>query len=309
MKTFIQYLRSITGISGTNATPRYKGTPVVVDTHGSHAKDKPPTYKGTPVVVDTHGGHSENKRKSEKLDEKSELSSVEGQSEDWFSQNDNIPIGRSHTILHSNLSVMYHHDDFSPQHKNAVDAYTEGSTKLNKALLDHYVSKSSVPERVGAHSIEHLDGVVNHHKLSHDLHVYSGVGFHPGEKASKDPESKIHLPAYTSTSVHKKTAVVFSSPLSHVDGVANHVLHIHLKKGQKGLYVGDHSAVGNEYEYLLPRHTTLKVHPKPTILPPGSHFSNKEPVHVWHAHVVPNEPSDPRQIPLDLKDRQTKVTS
>jgi hypothetical protein len=81
------------------------------------------------------------------------------------------------------------------------------------------------------------------------------------------------------------------------------VLHIHLKKGQRGLYVGEHSAVGNEHEYLLPRHTTLKVHPTPTILPPGSHFSNMEPIHVWHAHVVPNEPEDPKQILMDLKDR------
>jgi hypothetical protein len=119
--------------------------------------------------------------------------------------------------------------------------------------------------------------------------------------AAKDPEGKLHLPAYTSTSTSKATALNFAT--DHPDSKGkrhNHILHIHLKPGQKGHYIGDQGYHGNEYEFLLPRNTTLKVHPKPQSFPAGSHHLNDYPVHVWHAHVVPNEEADPRQIPLNF---------
>lgn len=305
MKTFLQYLKSLAGLGGQKPTPRYRGTAVVVDTHGSHAKDRPQTYKGTPAVVDTHGDHSSSDKKPlKKVDENAAPASREVNFYEWNNENDNSHLGETSSHVHQKLTGLQPHNDFSAGHRKAIKKYTEESSALNRSLLTHYVAGTHPGDKIGEHSIPHLDEAVKHHRLNHDLHVYSGVGFHPGRKAAMDPENKIHLPAYTSTSINKKTAVVFSKPLSeHGDARANHVLHIHLKKGQKGLYVGEHSAVGNEHEYLLPRNTTLKVHPVPTILPRGSHFSNMEPVHVWHAHVVPNEPADPRQIPLDLKDR------
>lgn len=328
MKTFLEFLNEA---KRQKKTPRYKGTPVVVDTHGSHAKDEPQQklkFQGTPVVVDTHGSHAKDD-KPKKL--KEDVKWVGGKwvstpSEErryvnsggmpkpgteyhtqsgWADINDNHHLGDDHQDVHEKLHERYPFDHI--RHKHEVHEYTSVSRPLNKHLLASYLIGEHPGNQVYRTHVPSLDKAVNHHELKHDLHVYSGVGFHPGEKAAKDPDNKLFLPAYTSTSIHKGTAVTFADAQEghthpYIHRPAKHILHIHLKKGQKGLYVGDHSTHDHEYEFLLPRNTTLRVHPKPSVV---ENTYGGEQIHVWHAHVVPTETeSDKRQLKLDFGDKK-----
>ena len=64
-----------------------------------------------------------------------------------------------------------------------------------------------------------------------------------------------------------------------------HVLRIHLPKGHHGLYIGKMSKHRGEKEFLLPRHTRLRISSKPQIT--AIHPTLKgHTVHVWDAHVV-----------------------
>lgn len=302
MKTFLTY---ISEGGKTKKARRYKGTPAVVDTHGSHAQDKARRYKGTPVVVNTHGSHAQGESPEKKrVDEKvADLAQVQDETLwEWEHNHENTHLSKFQgNSLDLTLANQYPHDHHSPEHKKAIKKYTENSLRLNRHLLDQYKAGTEPGDTFENHNIGHLDDVVHERALRHDLHVYSGVGFHPGEEAAKDPEGKLHLPAYTSTSVNKTTALNFATDRFDSKGERhNHILHIHLKPGQKGHYIGERGYHGNEYEFLLPRNTTLKVNPKPQSFPAGSHRLNDYPVHVWHAHVVPNEEADPRQIPLNF---------
>lgn len=310
MKTFLTY---ISEGGKTKKARRYKGTPAVVDTHGSHAQDKARRYKGTPVIVNTHGSHAQGESPEKKrVDEKVEHSTDRVRHQeyellgDWADSNDNKHLGRYKWDIDAHLHKGYPHDHFSKEHKLAVNRYTEHSRQLNHHLLEQYKAGVEPGDTFQKHNITHLDDVLNDRPLRHDLHVYSGVEFHPGEEAAKDPERKLHLPAYTSTSTNKSVAFGFTKGHADKDGnMHNHVLHIHLKPGQKGNYFGERAALGNEYEFLLPRNTTLKIHPEPSVLPEGAHHANPHPTFIWHAHVVPNEEVDPRQIPMDFGKRKS----
>lgn len=276
---------------------RYKGTPVVVDTHGSHSQGKKVKKKTIQQVIADSSSAPETAKKTLK---EAESRPPPKKAKNWkhFFQwekcHDNDHLGKDHHEVEAHLEKHYPLHDIE-DHFDSVNAYTTASRHLNRSLLKHYESGETTPLKIHEHNIANLDKATGHHKLKHDLHVYSGVGFHPGEKASECPDNTIHLPAYTSASLCKKTATVFSHALpSNSDKYdhepVNHVLHFHLKKGQKGLYVGRHSGYdNNEYEYILPRHTTVKVHPKPSIVPEGGHIGNDYKTYVWHAHVVANQ--------------------
>jgi hypothetical protein len=181
-------------------------------------------------------------------------------------------------------------------HPHEVYAYTAGSRYLNKTLWQHYKRGddpgSHVHPPVGdIHDLGLLDHAVGHHKLGTDLHVFRGIGSdadHPWEKASEDPKNRLHMPAYTSTSISKSAAWIFTDHLKDSQGKwANHMLHLHLKSGQPGLFIGQYSKYHTEGEFLLPRHTTIQLHPKPEIIAPRDHDSSKLPLYLWHGHVVP----------------------
>ncbi len=93
---------------------------------------------------------------------------------------------------------------------------------------------------------------------------------------SKTKDNIIHLPAYTSVSHEKATAANFSKKIYDDE----HIIHIHMKKGDKGIQVAHISHVLDEHETILPRNTKLKINPKPDI------YKRKNVnVHVWHATI------------------------
>lgn len=113
-------------------------------------------------------------------------------------------------------------------------------------------------------------------------------GLNPGEVAAKHPEGHIHLPAFTSTSIHKDTAEGFAQEHDNGYGKTRHIIHFHLPKDHKGVYIGEGhdgekiSEHEREGEFVLPRGTNWKIHPQPDIY---EHHNGDE-NHVWHAHPV-----------------------
>lgn len=298
MKTFLQFIsQKLLG-----GAPRFKGTPVVVDTHGSHAKDEVRSKKtaapvnGAPLSQSTPSSASIKNRIDEAWTSKRAKKWKHfGQ---WEGCHDNHHLGKDHHEVECHLEKHYPMSNIG-DHDSAIEMYTTTSRHVNRTLLKHYEAGYDDPPKINEHNIQNLDKAIGHHKLEHELHVYSGVGFHPGEKCQMCPKGTIHLPAYTSTSICKKTATTFSHAIEgttdkYKHEPVNHVLHIHLKKGQRGLYVGKNSAYDqNEHEYILPRHTTLKVHPKPSVVPEGGHNGNDYKTYIWHAHVIPSELNEP----------------
>ena len=208
----------------------------------------------------------------------------------WINQQDNDERIRDISRrLHKEQKTTI--PDMDNEDHDELHGYTEGS-HINRRLFKAHVSgnpeKSKLP----------LDSVLDKHKLTKDMHVYSGVQFDPGYVASQHDERHIHLPAYTSTTVDKPTAADFAGKYSESgndDYTDHHIIHFHLKKGQKGAYVGEHpdnkdsqqlSRYPFEQEYILPRNTKIKVGEKPDVY--HSKIEKKK-YHVWHAHVADSE--------------------
>lgn len=257
--------------------------------HGSHSIKKKKIEPTTILHIPSHGSHSSNNIKEEFLD--------------WLNHNDNKHLHNNPRDVYEKLEKPEKHWDEHPEHSEAVKKYTKYSRVLNTHLISrarkelspvdkkntdhglsshlHYSEKKE--EKLKAlHLRRKMDKMFNHSssKLEHDVHVYHGIsGWHPGEEAAKG-NGRIRLPAYTSTSISKSIAHGFARGHKNPETgkPEHHILHIHLKKGQKGVYAGDHSHFPDEKEMILPRNTTLKIHKTPT--KPDEH------THVWHAHVV-----------------------
>ena len=236
-----------------------------------------------------HGSHARSRKQEEKLEE----------AINWLGKKYNQPesVNRSKWIKHNENShiaqdpITYRHreliaDKLKEAHPNltsdhpsygAVKDYTRTSHKINQYHLDNAEgidtsNDSRLPEY--KKQTEHLDAILKEHKLPYNIHLYHGAGFNPGKEAAKHPEGLIRMPSYLSTSHNKVVAKSFAGG-SIVDN-AEHILHIHAKKGQHGLYIGNR-VIGDEHETLLPRNQVLKVHPKPTILSDGTR--------IWHSTI------------------------
>ena len=142
------------------------------------------------------------------------------------------------------------------------------SAHKNKENIDPYHHQT----------IHHLDTATKRH-IGHDMHLYSGLGFDPHHMKNKN--GRVHLPAYTSLTHNKHTADSFADDAAHRHGRDRHVLHLQVKKKDKGLHVSHLSNYEGEHETILPRNTKIKIHKKPTTY---EQYGNK--VHVWHAHIV-----------------------
>lgn len=193
--------------------------------------------------------------------------------------NHNPHLGEKISDVHQNLSNP---DDISDHERPHIIGYTKSSRHLNAKLYEHHMEGWDTPKTAAGrdhgtfHTTKEIDKATSV-PLDHDLHVHTGVRFHPGEVAAKHPEGHVHLPAFTSTSINAGVASDFTYP---VNG-ENHVLHVHMKAGDKGRYVGHVSHHQHEKEFVLPRQTTLKIHPHPDKYLDGAGSA----VNVWHATV------------------------
>lgn len=275
-------------VHGGHARPKIKPSVITAQpVHGAHAARK----RNRPPIVITaqpvHGAHAKVRRRIQEAEgqhgpgmpqkTKDEWGDEFHNKHLWTNENPNPHLGDDHDDVHKKLSMSDHEWKHHP-HKDSLYHYSLGSNDIN----NYHIARETGQKEKSPHQIDHewddeweksrkrtkkmalikhshnIDKAMRKSSLKHDVHVYHGLkGWNPSEEAAKHPERKIKLPAYTSTSIHRSTADNFAGEDANRE---KHVLHIHLKKGQKGIYLGHHSHYDNEREMLLPRGTTLKIH-------------------------------------------------
>lgn len=283
-----------------------KGTIIgVMPVHGKHSK--PPQQSKLIDKDPVHGAHSKRPQKiKEEHENKYDLDNDGNQHVKDFvhSKNYNEHLGNSTYEVHHAINPSY--EDFHKnEHAPSLKKYSKASWETNKELLNKATGKPSVfqhshydtkldkeykDENAQIHN-EHVDSLDSsfHHPnavLKHDIHVFHGTNkFNPGEEAKKGG-GRITMPTYTSTSIDPSVASDFAGRNSD-----SHIIHIHLKKGQRAHYLGSHSHHDSEREMMLPRNTTLQIHPTPTV----THNGDGTKTHVWHGHVVGEAQPAPRK--------------
>lgn len=211
-----------------------------------------------------------------------------------------------HNKLHTKVAPM-RDDNLSEKELSAVKEYTDDSSELNSMLHRHAQgSDVGTTRNKPIHDIASgLDSALVKHKTSEDLTVYTGVKRSPVHHFDKyqgriPKETKVHLPAFTSTSTSVHKAHEFAVPDSHFndeehgidEGSHKHVLELHVPKGTHAMSVRNHSFVPTENEVLLHRGHEIMVHHKPTRLSNGDYL--------WHAKVVGHSPKDiSKQLDVD----------
>lgn len=246
--------------------------PSVLIKHGKHSIT-PKLDDKIPSVLIRHGSHGFPKDKL-----KEDASDARNLS--WFYQHENSHLGPTHMAVGRVMSEKHQFNDEEISH---ISNYTHSSWQLNEHLYNTAKNKKEPGKIFIAgfgknYDIDGLDKATNKHSLEHDLHIYSGLSFNPHKELSKNKTGLVHLPAFTSTSVSKDIA--FNYAKHNQTGGIKHILHIHMKPGDRGAYIDQHSVYNGEHEMLLPRNTTLKVHPKPHIEEKDGHT-----VHVWRAVI------------------------
>ena len=160
------------------------------------------------------------------------------------------------------------------------------SYNLNRYLHRKHDDETT-PDRYPEHELhaKMMDKAVKTHTAPEDFHVYSGLRKSPEHNLPKD--GNVHMPAYTSTSLDKRTARHFARAddnSTHWDGSKSftppkHILKIHVPKGHHGAYVDHHSENPGEQEYILPRDTKLHIHHTPE-------YDKKNHSMIWTAHPI-----------------------
>lgn len=199
----------------------------------------------------------------------------------WAVKNDN----NHKAIDNIDFDATHTEDD-----KTHLYRYTAASTELNRALFRAHKEGQEVPNEFHSpnnfhfknvtHDLKGLDAAVGRNKLDHDLVSYSGIRWEPSDKIG--PDGKVHLPAYTSTTLNKDTALSFTAP--NKDTQHKNILQITSRKGSTGIYTHNDPSMTfypSESEFLIPRKTTLKVNPVPEVHEGG--------FHIWHAERLHEE--------------------
>jgi hypothetical protein len=196
------------------------------------------------------------------------------------------PIGRVYGQSHLDIlpfdkdpsghTVKYHHDmlsehygkqfdamkDYDPNAVKALAHYTEDSVPFNKLS-----AKANKGQEIGKEDkiyigsnthadVHHLDNAIrNTDPYPQSFKVYTGLSksSDPSKAEETSPGRKtMHLPAFTSTTLHGHTAQGFSRPKPSEYGDVHDIVEIKVPKYHSGgAYVDTHSANPNEHEYLL----------------------------------------------------------
>lgn len=225
-----------------------------------------------PVHFRMHKSTSKRKSKRSKSSLKEESSLTK--TEDWLRKNDN-----AHDTGTITKQLLKDAEPLSKEHEETLRSYTcTTSADINKKLIDDHNGKktdSNGPLSYAQKTIKNLDQITSHPIRRH-LHVYSGLGFDPSQHMNS--QGHLHMPAFTSVTHDKKVAHKFAQDSQDAGRTEDkHILHIHLRPYDRATHISGLSYDPEEHESIIPRNTTLKIHPKPTILSDGTH--------VWHAQV------------------------
>lgn len=197
----------------------------------------------------------------------------------------------------NHLDSIHNYSD--EEHKH-LSNYANGSWNLNKTLLKHHLNRTTPPEiisgkeqrdsdHITGHHLNVLDHLTHRNLLSHDTSLISGLGWSPKHQMKKYGTNRLHLPAYTSTSLDAHTAMSFSKENFGKNrwpkGEDTHHHHIifHMPKDSPAAWIsGAKGHDMHEREFLLPRKTTIDLHPVPDTYKTegGSHY------HFWHTRNI-----------------------
>lgn len=282
-----------------------KGTIITAEpVHGKHSK--PPRQASLIDKDPVHGKHSKPTQKIKEEHENHYDLDKDGNEHirDFTRRNYNDHLGSDTFDVHHALNLtreQFHENEHAP----SLHKYSRASWETNKELINKATGKPSLhapgqydtesdkkykEENAQIHDehVKSLDASFHHPNavLKHDLHVFHGTNrFNPGEEARKG-SGRITLPTYTSTSIDPRIAADFAGTSDD-----SHIIHIHLKKGQRAHYLGSHSHYDNEKEVLLPRNSTIQIHPTPTV----THNGDGTKTHIWHGHLVGEAQPAPRK--------------
>lgn len=162
--------------------------------------------------------------------------------------------------LHNELTK---NENYSDQEKKEIKRYADSSFGLNANLLaKHHFNEEhgehvhgSFPDKE-PHHLPTLDKITKK-PLKRPLTTYSGVSFDPRKIMTSD--GRIHLPAFTSTSLDLETAKRFGST-DPKQTKTKHVIKFDLNPENQGAYIANHTELSSERELLLPRNSTITIH-------------------------------------------------
>lgn len=202
-------------------------------------------------------------------------------------------------------------DDENYNHVKNIKDYTEWSRNLNDYL--HKKDQGLASDDDSAYYEDRankLSNTITKQPAKKDLYVYSGLKGDPSDQKKqhgvkdyfKDNQViKARLPAFTSTSMEPEVARQFVEKHydSDKDEFHSHFLKIKIPEGSRhGMYVGHHSSVSHENEFILDKNKRLHIHPEPEIHTieqdkrdpeMGNYYKVKHKQHIWHAHIVEDD--------------------
>jgi hypothetical protein len=155
-------------------------------------------------------------------------------------------------------TLKKHYTGLEPHHDTLHD-FTYDSRPINSPLWKLHKGEDVDYPKI-REKINKMDSIVNKHKTTGDMIVYSKSRRDPREL--KNSESIVHHPAFLSTSIKKD--YVENNYLSRNrekkdDGVHHHFWQIHVPKGNKGVFIPDEHSIDNRAkEFVLPRGSNLK---------------------------------------------------
>lgn len=184
------------------------------------------------------------------------------------------------------LAKHYKGGQLSEEHEKVLKRYKTGSHDINISLIhpdrfdDHWREWNNID-----HVIAKMDDITKHQTTPRDMHLYSGIGFDPRKITHGQTDNgmmKVHLPAYTSTSIYPSVASSFTE---------TNMVKIHVPKGSHGVYIHPGNSLGTTNthgkEFVLPRGSKLHIHPEPTQhYRKGQFASSNEHLLIWHAKLV-----------------------
>ena len=292
MKKFKDFIKNVKINSGVAPEPVHfrlghpSNSGISPDPVDFRMRSRPSLKESESWYSDLMKSHNANKKTS-KPSKISNKKTSKRDADDWIKDNENKHFESQDPKHQANKDTWHQASELSKElakkakplskkERETVAHYCDTSEGINDSLLRAYKNKEEM-EPYFKERVEHLDKVTRN-PIGHDLHVYSGIGFDPREHVNSS--GHLHLPSYTSTSHSKETAHWFAHSdveRDREEKPTKHILHIHLNPSDHAAHVSQHSGSPNEHETILPRNTTLKVHPKPTVLSDGTH--------VWHAQV------------------------
>jgi hypothetical protein len=143
--------------------------------------------------------------------------------------------------------------NLTDEDKKNIKKYSDDSYPLNMDLINHKPLSYE-------HQKTHDTILKNVKPLGHEVHLYSGTRTDFGKMARSSKNGIIVSPAHLSTTHDHNVAKNFAGGNygKDFDDEPKHLIHIHAKPTDKGLYIGKSNGAAGEYETILPAGTKLK---------------------------------------------------